>query len=90
MTQKSRHMHAESLTVKTRLKVKGRSTIGGKWVYALKEPAENGNIFKAGYVAKGYNQTEGINCHVTFMLTTNITSVQALMQITVQNDLIIR
>ena len=67
----------------------GRNAVGGKWVYAIKENAEKGNIFKARYVAKGYNQTEGIDYNETFAPTANITSVRALMQIAVQNDLIV-
>lgn len=67
----------------------GRKTVGGKWVYALKENAERGQIFKARYVAKGYNQTEGIDYHETFAPTASITSVRARMQIAVQNNLIV-
>lgn len=67
----------------------GRKVIGGKWVFALKENAEGGQIFKARYVAKGYNQTEGIDYYETFAPTANITSVRALMQIAVQNNLIV-
>lgn len=67
----------------------GRTTVGGKWVYALKEYTEKGNVFRARYVAKGYNQTEGIDYNETFAPTANICSVRALMQIAVQNDLIV-
>ena len=67
----------------------GRNVVGGKWVYAIKQNAENGNVFKARFVAKGYNQTEGIDYNETFAPTANITSVRALMQIAVQNDLIV-
>ena len=63
--------------------------MGGKWVYAVKENVEKGKIFKARYVAKGYSQTEGIDYHETFAPTANLTSVRALMQVAVQNDLIV-
>lgn len=65
---------------------KDKNTVGGRWVYALKENADTGKIFKARYVAKGYKQTEGIDYHETFAPTANLTSVRALMQIAVQND----
>lgn len=64
----------------------GRKIVGGRWVYALKENAERGKIFKARYVAKGYNQTEGIDYHETFAPTANLTSVRALMPIPAQKD----
>ena len=67
----------------------GRNVVGGKWVYAIKQNTEKGNVFKARYVAKGYNQTEGIDYNETFAPTANICSVRALMQIAVQNDLIV-
>lgn len=67
----------------------GRKIVGGRWVYALKENAETGKIFKARYVAKGYNQTEGIDYHETFAPTANLTSVRALMQIAAQKDLLV-
>lgn len=68
---------------------KDGSVIGGKRVYAVKEPAENGKTIKARYVARGHNQIEEIDYHETFAPTENVTSVRALMQIPVQNDLIV-
>lgn len=38
----------------------GRTTVAGKWVYAVKENNQR-KMFKARYVAKGYSQTEGID-----------------------------
>lgn len=52
-----------------------RNTVGGKWVFAIKENTEKGNVFKARYVAKGYNQTAGIVYNETFAPTANICSV---------------
>lgn len=68
---------------------RGRNAVGGKWVYAMKENDEKGKIFKARYVAKGYNQIEGVDYHKTFAPTANLTSVRALMQVAVQTDYII-
>ena len=68
---------------------KGKNTVGGKWVYAVKENVEKGKIFKARYVAKGYSQTEGIDYHEACAPTANLTSLRALMQVAVQNDLIV-
>lgn len=66
----------------------GRTTVGGKWVYTVKEN-DQGKIFKARFVAKGYSQTEGLDYHETFAPTANITSVRALMQIAAQNDFVV-
>lgn len=66
-----------------------RKIVGGKWVYTIKENGGMGKLLKARYVAKGYSQTEGIDYHETFAPTADLTSVRALMQIAVQNDLIV-
>ena len=65
----------------------GKSAVGGKWVYCTKENADGQKSFKARYVAKGYNQIKGIDYTETFSPTANITSVRALMQIAVHNNL---
>lgn len=67
----------------------GRNRVGGRWVYVTKENADGGKIFKARYVAKGYNQIKGIDYHETFAPTASFTSIRALMQVAVQNDVII-
>ena len=67
----------------------GKHTVGGKWVYTLKENSGGTKSFKARYVAKGYSQTKGIDYQETFSPTANITSVRAMMQIAAQNDLIV-
>ena len=38
----------------------GKSTIGGRWVYALKDGPQGNDIYKARYVAKGFSQTYGV------------------------------
>ena len=58
-------------------------------MYAVKENVEKGKIFKARYVAKGYSQTEAIDYHEACAPTANLTSLRALMQVAVQNDLIV-
>ena len=50
------HSLKENDTFELTILPEGRKTVGGRWVYALKENAETGKIFKARYVAKGYNQ----------------------------------
>jgi hypothetical protein len=64
-----------------------QSTIGGRWVYALKTDPSGNTIYKARYVAKGYSQERGLNYFDTFSPTAKITSVRTLMQIAAQQDL---
>ena len=68
---------------------KDKPIIGGRWVYAVKEGINSGEKYKARYVAKGYNQIEGIDYNETFSPTARITSVRTLINIAVQEDLIV-
>ncbi|RUS85697.1 hypothetical protein EGW08_006573 [Elysia chlorotica] len=67
----------------------GRSVIGGRWVYTVKNGLNNEPKYKARFVAKGYSQMPGIDFKETFSPTARITSVRAMTQIAVQNDLTI-
>jgi hypothetical protein len=63
-----------------------KNVIGGKWVYNLKE-ASGVVKHKARYVARGFNQIQGIDYDETFSPTVNMTSVRLLMQLSVQFDM---
>lgn len=65
----------------------GKQAVGGRWVYAVKESPDGTETCKARYVAKGYGQVKGIDYKETFSPTANMTSVRALMQVAVQEDL---
>lgn len=64
----------------------GRQTVGGRWVYALKEDEKGNETHKARYVAKGYSQVEGLDYSETFSPTANLTSLRVLMQLATQHD----
>ena len=67
----------------------GRTSVGGRWVYSVKLGPDAIEKFKARYVAKGYNQVQGLDYHETFAPTARITSLRMLLQIAVQYDLIV-
>ena len=61
----------------------GRTSVGGKWVYAIKLDPNGEDKYKARFVAKGYSKTPGIDYHETFSPTARITSVRMLMQLAI-------
>ena len=66
----------------------GKHSVGGRWVYNVKETSDGSERYKARYVAKGYSQVRGIDYQETFAPTASMTSVRVLMQLAAQHDLI--
>ncbi|KAL9987803.1 hypothetical protein ACROYT_G002165 [Oculina patagonica] len=67
----------------------GKNSVGGRWVYTIKESSNGAKTYKARYVAKGYSQVRGVDYQETFAPTANLTSVRVLMQMAAQHDLIL-
>jgi hypothetical protein len=67
----------------------GKETVGGRWVFAVKEGSDGSQSYKARFVAKGYSQTKGTDYHETFAPTANMSSIRTVAQIAAQNDLIL-
>ena len=67
----------------------GRKTVGGRWVYSIKEGGDGCEQYKARFVVKGYSQREGIDYGETFSPTANMTSVRVVMQKAAQENLVI-
>ena len=65
-----------------------KKAIGGRWVYTVKQNPDGSDLFKARYVARGYNQVYGYDYFETYSPTAKMTSVRMLMQYAVQHDLV--
>ncbi|KAL9986763.1 hypothetical protein ACROYT_G000956 [Oculina patagonica] len=51
----------------------GKNSVGGRWVYTIKESSNGAKTYKARYVAKGYSQVRGVDYQETFAPTANLT-----------------
>ena len=67
----------------------GRTSVGGKWVYAIKLDPNGEDKYKTRFVAKCYSQAPGIDYHETFSATARITSVRMLMQLAIQKGMVV-
>lgn len=79
----------ENETFKLTVLPPDRKAIGGKWVYSIKSGPNGEDKYKARYVAKGYSQIPDIDYFETFSPTARITSIRALIQYAVQNNLMV-
>ena len=68
---------------------KGANLIGARWVYALKSDLEGNPKYKARFVAKGYSQIPNVDYTETFSPTARMTSIKALMQVAINENLIV-
>lgn len=59
----------------------GKSVVGARWVYTVKESQSGEQRYKARYVAKGYSQVPEVDYFETFSPTAKITSIRMLMQL---------
>lgn len=67
----------------------GRKTVGGRWVYSIKEDGDGHDQYKARFVAKGYSQRAGIDYGETFSPIANLTSIRVVMQKAAQENLVL-
>ena len=68
---------------------KDHETITGRWVFAKKMDSENKEVFRARFVAKGFQQTYDVNFGETFSPTAKITTIRLLVDLAVQQNLLI-
>ena len=65
-----------------------KKSICGRWVYTVKDGPDDKDIFKACYVAKGYNQIYGSDYFDTFSPTAKMTSIRVMIQYSAKHELI--
>ena len=58
-----------------------KRVIGGRWVYAKKSSQSGKNIYKARYVAKGFQQAYGINYTETWSPTVSTRNIRLLFAV---------
>ena len=64
-----------------------QSVISGRWVYSSKLDQNNVTKFKARYVAKGFQQSRGVDYEETFSPTAKMTSVRTLIALASKLDM---
>jgi hypothetical protein len=61
-------------------RTKDKSMVSSKWIYKIKHVADGSmENFKVRFVARGFNQKEGINYKETFSPVARYTSIQTLL-----------
>ena len=65
----------------------GKKTVGGRWVFTIKDGPDGSEVFKARYVAKGFTQVEGMDYFETFSPTVKMTSIRSFIQIAAEYGL---
>ncbi|CAI7845881.1 unnamed protein product [Closterium sp. NIES-54] len=61
------------------------NVVDGMWLFKVKRPPET-PVFKARYVARGFNQCEGVDFFQTFALTPKVTTLRVLLHVAAQRD----
>jgi len=63
-------------------RLEDKSVVTSKWIYTIKH-AIDGSIdkYKAGFVARGFAQQEGIDYEETFAPTTRYTTIRSLVSL---------
>ena len=88
MEDEIKSIHGNKTFTLTKLP-EGRHSVGGRWVYTIKESGNGPTIFKARFVAKGYSQRKGVDYQETYSPTANLVIIRVLMQMAVQYNLIL-
>ncbi|CAI7898277.1 unnamed protein product [Closterium sp. NIES-53] len=63
----------------------GANVVDGMWIFRVKRPPGS-PVFKARYVAKGFNQREGVDFFQTFAPTPKMTTLRVLLHVAARRD----
>ncbi|CAI7728796.1 unnamed protein product [Closterium sp. NIES-54] len=60
--------------------------VDGMWIFRVKRPPGSLPVFKARYMARGFNQRQGVDYFHTFSPTPKMTTLQVLLHVAAQRD----
>ncbi|CAI7902099.1 unnamed protein product [Closterium sp. NIES-54] len=64
----------------------GANIVDGMWIFRVKRPPDSPPTFKARYVARGFNQRQGVDYFQTFSPTPKMTILWVLLHVATQRD----
>ncbi|CAI5996763.1 unnamed protein product [Closterium sp. NIES-64] len=64
----------------------GANIVSGMWIFRVKRLPGSPPVFKARYVARGFNQRQGVDYFQTFSPTPKMTTLRVLLHIAAQRD----
>ncbi|CAI7818172.1 unnamed protein product [Closterium sp. NIES-54] len=64
----------------------GANIVSGMWIFRVKRPPGSPPAFKARYVARGFNQRQGVDFFQTFSPTPKMTTLRVLLHVAAQCD----
>ncbi|CAI7778307.1 unnamed protein product [Closterium sp. NIES-53] len=64
----------------------GANIVSGMWIFRVKRPPGSPPAFKARYVARGFNQHDGVDFFHTFSPNPKMTTLRVLLHVAAQRD----
>ncbi|CAI7747173.1 unnamed protein product [Closterium sp. NIES-54] len=64
----------------------GANIVDGMWIFRVKRPPGSLPVFRARYVARGFNQRQGVDFFQTFSPTSKMTTLWVLLHVAAQRD----
>ncbi|CAI7765844.1 unnamed protein product [Closterium sp. NIES-54] len=64
----------------------GANIVDGMWIFRVKRPSGSPPAFKACYIARGFNQRQGVDFFHTFSPTPKMTTLRVLLHVAAQRD----